>query len=310
MLKKGIGDDAAVLHPAGAREKWVITTDMLLEGIDFKRRWQTPAQLGSKALAVNLSDLAAMGVRPRFYLVALALPSGVGEAWVDALYRGLASVGRRYGAILVGGDLSRSHSGIQITVTAVGESLGGKVMYRSGGRAGDFLYVTGVLGKAAAGLNLLQRGRIRTGNAGQRQALDRHRNPDPRCDAGLWIAQSGFAGAMMDLSDGLSTDLPRLCAESSTGAEIWLSHLPSFSEAAKWGCDPLELALHGGEDFELIFSIRAKKAGEFEAGYPAGYPPIHRIGRLTRNQGAFWLSAPEGKPHRLAALGFDHFKRS
>lgn len=310
LLEKGIGDDAAVLRLAGSKEKWVITTDMLLEEVDFRREWQTPRQLGARALAVNLSDLAAMGARPRFYLVALGIPSGIGERWIEALYEGLAWVGTRHKAILIGGDLSRSSSGIQITITAIGESLRGKVIGRSGGRAGDLLYVTGILGRAAAGLRLLQQGYTRARSASERRALDAQRTPEPRCAAGLWLAQSGFCGAMMDLSDGLSMDLPRLCDASGTGVEICLSLLPDFPEAAAWGCNPVQLALHGAEDFELLFSIRAEKATRFASAYPRKLPPVTRIGRLTRKLGVVLISAPGRPPRPLAQRGFDHFRRT
>ncbi len=307
-LEKGIGDDAAVLRLPGAREKWAVTTDMLLEDIHFRRGWQTAEQIGWRALAVNLSDLAAMGMRPRFYTVALGIPKGLGEKWIADLYRGLVSVGDRHGAILIGGDLSRSASGLHITITAVGESLHRKVLYRSGGMSGDALYVTGVLGEAAAGLRLLEQGRTRGRNNSERHALDRHRRPQPRCAAGLWLAQSGFAGAMMDLSDGLSMDLPRLCDASATGAQICVSHLPAFHESAAWGCDPAELALHGAEDFELLFSIRAKLVARFEAAYPRALPPASRIGRLTHQRGVFYASAPGKRFRPLAQHGFDHFR--
>ena len=309
LVETGIGDDAAVLRLPGSREKWVVTTDMLLEEVDFRRDWQTPRQLGARALAVNLSDLAAMGARPRFYLVALAVPSGIGERWIIALYEGLAQIGLRHGAVLVGGDLSRSPSEIQITITAIGESLRGKLICRSGGAAGDFLYVTGKLGRAAAGLSLLETGCRRAGNPAERRALDAQRSPQPRCEAGLWLAQSGFCGAMMDLSDGLSMDLPRLCHESGAGAEVCLSSLPTFPESRAWGCDPLELALHGAEDFELLFSIRADKMERFASAYPKGLPPVSRIGRLTRARGVALIPAPGRPPRPLAQRGFDHFRK-
>jgi thiamine-monophosphate kinase len=310
LVEKGIGDDAAVLRLPGCREKWVITTDMLLEEVDFRRDWQTPRQLGARALAVNLSDLAAMGARPRFYLVALAVPSGIGERWIEALYEGLASIALRHKAVLIGGDLSRSTSEIQITITVIGESLHGKVVGRSGGTAGDLLYVTGILGRAAAGLRLLELGRRRAGSPSERQALDAQRAPEPRCEAGLWLAQSGFCGAMMDLSDGLSMDLPRLCEASGTGAEVGLSLLPIFAESRDWGCNSLELALHGAEDFELLFSIRADKAARFASVYPRVLSRVSRIGRLTRRRGVVLIPAPGRTARSLEQRGFDHFRKS
>jgi thiamine-monophosphate kinase len=308
QIEMGIGDDAAVFRPAGAKEKWLVTTDMLLEDVDFRRDWQTPEQLGWRALAVNLSDLAAMGARPRFYTVALGVPAGTGEKWIGAFYRGMAKVGALHKTVLVGGDLSRSPSGIHITIAAIGESRDRKVVYRSSGRSGDILYVTGALGLAAAGLRLLELGRRRPGSGAERKALDRQRTPMPRCASGFWLAQSGFAGSMIDLSDGLSMDLPRLCRASGAGAEIRTSQLPVFSGSTAWGCDPTSLALHGGEDFELLFSVRAGKARRFEEAYPRRLPPACRIGRLISKPGVYFISEPGNGPRPLAELGFDHFR--
>jgi len=307
-LVKGIGDDAAVLHPRGAREYLVITTDMLLEGVDFCRDWMTPAQLGHKSLAVNLSDLAAMGARPRFFTVSLALPRDVGIDWIKGLYRGMCALANRQGAILIGGDLSRSTAGIQTVITAIGETSDRRPVYRSGGRPGDFLYVTGVLGRAAAGLSLLWRGSLHGNNAAERKALQSHRVPEPRCEVGTWLARSRFARCMIDLSDGLSMDLPRLCAASGTGAEIWSDQLPVFTPAHRWQSDPVTLALHGGEDFELLFAVSPRKAADFEKAYPSEFPPFSRIGRLRRERGVFW-SAGRGRPMQpLVPAGFDHFR--
>jgi len=306
-LVEGIGDDAAVIHPRGAGERWVITTDMLLEDIDFRNDWLTPAQLGHKALAANLSDLAAMGARPRFYTAALGLPSGVTEEWIDDFFGGMTRLGKKYGAALIGGDLSRSACGIQVTITAIGETRRKKYLRRSGGRPGDLIYVTGTLGRAASGLKLLSDGARRGRTVAERQALRAHRTPEPRCPAGEWLAQSGLAGGMMDLSDGLSLDLSRLCAASRTGAEIYAACLPLFAAARSWGCDPLDLGLNGGEDFELLFSVPPAKASRLENCYPEGHPPITRIGKLTRRKGLRLLSAPGMPPTFLTPSGFDHF---
>ncbi len=308
LLVKGIGDDAAVIRPKGAEELWIVTTDMLLEAIDFRRGWQSPQQLGWKSLAANLSDLAAMGVQPRFYTISLALPRGLPRSWLVQFFRGSASLGGRHKAVLIGGDLSRSPEGIQISITAIGETRRRKVVYRSGGRPGDLLFVTGVLGRSAAGLSLLQQGRDRVRTVSERRALDSHRTPDPRCAAGEWLAQGGFARAMMDLSDGLSMDLRRLCRASGTGALVLADQLPCFTDSADWGCDPVELALHGGEDFELLFCVPPRKVSLLRDAWPREFPPISNIGWLEPGTKVTWRSAP-GMPSRpLAPLGFDHFR--
>ncbi len=308
-LVRGIGDDAAVIRPRGSREYWVITTDMLLEDVDFCRAWITPAQLGHKSLAVNLSDLAAMGARPRFFVLALGLAPDISKQWIEAFHRGMATLARRHGIVLIGGDLSRSPLGIQVTATAIGESVGRRLVYRSGGSAGDLVFVTGILGKAASGLALLRQGRSNGRSSGERSALKSHRTPEPRCEAGLWLARSGFPSCMMDLSDGLSVDLPRLCSVSGTGAEIFASQVPVYPDARRWHCDPMDLALHGGEDFELLFAVPSRKAARLERLYPRSFPPLSCIGRLRRRRGVVWAPHPGAPAEPLPVAGFDHFSK-
>jgi thiamine-monophosphate kinase len=305
-LIKGIGDDAAVIHPDSAGEYWLITTDMLVENIDFRREWTTPRRLGRKSISVNLSDLAAMGAHPRFFTVSLGLPPGISRRWITEFYRGLTERGDEHGAQLIGGDLSSSQKGILISITALGESIERKVLYRSGGREGDFLYVTGILGRSAAGLRLLQNDCIHPG-AGE--AIRSHREPVPRCKAGMWLAHCGMVRCMMDLSDGLSIDLPRLCTACGTGAEIDAARLPLFLKSAAWGFDPVGLALHGGEDFELLFAVPGSKAALFEKIYPVDLPQITRIGKMIRGRGDVWIRFEGKNRRRLTEQGYDHFRR-
>jgi thiamine-monophosphate kinase len=307
QLKKGIGDDAAVMRFQQAGEYWSITTDMLLEEIDFRKEWTSPRLLGRKSIAVNLSDLAAMGARPRFFTVSLAVSSTISERWILEFYEGMTAADSAKGAQLIGGDLSHSRSDIAISITALGESLNGKVLYRAGGKAGNLLYVTGTLGKSAAGLRLLQDG-LHPKSKAQRDALQCHRSPEPRCETGVWLAQCGFVSCMMDLSDGLSMDLPRLCAASGVGAEIRLADLPIFAESQRWGCDPVELALNGGEDFELLFAVKASKKHLFEKSYPPEFPKATHIGKLTGSAGNIWITG-SGKSRRLPERGYDHFRQ-
>ncbi len=305
LLKKGIGDDAAVIRPNQNEELWLITADMLVERIDFHRDWTTPRLLGRKSISVNLSDLAAMGARPRFFTVSLAIPADISERWILEFHDGMTGKGKSLGAHLIGGDLSRSKRDIIISISAMGESLNRKVLYRAGGKPGDLLYVTGNLGRSAAGLKLLQRGH--SNSHLQKSALQAHHDPEPRCDAGLWLAQSGLLSCMMDLSDGLSMDLPRLCAASNVGARIWVSDLPVFHESARWGFDPAELALHGGEDYELLFAVPSSKSGLLEKTYPAALPPITKIGEMSADAGKVWITGPSGNRRRLLPHGYDHF---
>lgn len=307
-IEKGIGDDAAVLRPARAGELWVLTTDLLLEDIHFRLAETTSQQLGHKSLAVNLSDVAAMGARPRFYTVALGLPRTVSRDWILSFYQGMTELGRRHGAALIGGDMSGSRSAVYICISMLGETVGRRVLYRGGGKPGDFLYVTGILGRSAAGLKLLEAGRKKGKTRSEQEAIRAHREPEPRCAAGLWLAERGLARAMMDLSDGLSSDLPKLCAESGAGAEIYTSQLPFFEGARGWFPEPLELALHGGEDYELLFAVSPRKAAHLEAIYPRRYPPITKIGRMTSRRGVFWMEKPGQYARRLAERGYDHFR--
>jgi thiamine-monophosphate kinase len=309
-IKMGIGDDAAVIHPQSAKELWLITTDMLVETIDFHRDWTTPGQLGRKSMSVNLSDLAAMGARPRFFTVSLAVPAAIPEQWILDFHDGLTEKGKAFGAHLVGGDLSRSKAHIVISVTAIGESLNRKVLYRSGAKAGDCLYVTGTLGRSAAGLKLLKDGHVPRRLRSREEALQAHLDPEPRCDAGLWLAQSGLVHCMMDLSDGLSVDLPRLCDASGVGAEIYAPDLPVFPGSALWDCDPVDLALHGGEDFELLFAVPGSKSRLLENTYPATLPRITRIGVVTADAGKVWIVGQNNRKgrRRLPQRGYDHFK--
>jgi thiamine-monophosphate kinase len=306
-LEKGIGDDAAVITPRNASEHQVITTDMLLEDVDFRREWTTPRLLGIKSIAVNLSDLAAMGARPVFYTVSLAIPPGISERWITEFYDGMTETGISHDAKLIGGDLSSSESKIVISITAVGESVNRKVLYRSGGLPGDALYVTGTLGRSAAGLRLLQAGCRQTRSRARQQALDAHRRPEPRCEMGLWLAQSGLVHCMMDLSDGLSMDLPRLCAASGVGADIHLESIPVFHKAVLRDGDPVELALHGGEDYELLFSVPNAGRKLLEQRYPSRFPGITMIGEMTAKAGTIMISGPGKKRRRLPERGYDHF---
>jgi thiamine-monophosphate kinase len=285
-----------------------VTTDLLLEDVDFRTEWTGARQLGHKALAVNLSDLAAMGAQPRFHTVALGIPASVTQRWITELYQGMARVAERYHSLLVGGDLSRSVDSIHISVTVLGETRRRRIVYRSGGKPGDLLYVTGILGRSAAGLKLLQSGVIKGASAYEREALTCHREPEPRCAVGSWLAAHGFARAMIDLSDGLSMDLRRLTRESGTGAEIYDSALPVFEPGRAWGCDPVQLGFYGGEDYELLFAVPPGKARSLARRYSRKFPRITRIGRLTRSPGIFIATAPGVPGRRLQDLGFDHFR--
>lgn len=309
LLSSKIGDDAAVVGDD------VVTTDMLVENIDFTRA--TPLKfIARKSLAVNLSDLAAMGARPRYAVVALGMKREDAET-IDPFFVALRDAAAEWGVEIVGGDLSRAES-LVISITAVG-SLGGKPLLRSGAKAGDRIYVSRPIGGSAAGLALLQRG-WSIGPAGDiaspqhfgyairefgASAVRRHVDPDPELDLGMALVRSGAVTACIDISDGLSTDLHRLCRASGVGAQIERERLPIFPDllgsAPALGLRAQDAVLHGGEEYALLFTSPLR---ESEMSSRVGRP-VYAIGRVTKDAGVVLLE--DGAPRPLEAKGFDHF---
>jgi len=265
-LIAGIGDDAAVFRSATGKET-VITADLLVEDIDFRRTTTPPYLLGHKALAVSLSDIAAMGARPLWSLVSIGVPDDIWQTdFVERLYDGLLDLANRYGVQLIGGDTSRTTDNIVIDSIVTGECTAGTSVMRSGANPGDQIFVTGSLGAAAAGLRLIERGaHLAEQNLGDEdsQKLDhillRQLRPEPRVGWGIVLGEERLATSMIDLSDGLSSDLNHLCTAGGVGALIDSSLLPIDDRVqelcGRRALDPLQLALHGGEDFELLFTV-------------------------------------------------------
>ena len=263
----GIGDDAAVVRTASGKET-VITTDLLIEDVDFRRTTIPPYLLGHKALAVSLSDIAAMGSRPRWSLISIGVPADVWQTdFVDRLYSGLFELAGRYDVQLIGGDTSRTEEKIVIDSIVLGECAAGHAIKRSGAKPGDQIFVTGSLGAAAAGLRLVERGaHLAEQNLADEDShkldhvLLRHLRPEPRVGWGIVLGEERLATSMIDVSDGLSSDLNHLCEASGGGALIESSLLPIDSQVTELcgrrALDPLQLALHGGEDFELLFTVK------------------------------------------------------
>jgi thiamine-monophosphate kinase len=255
-----MGDDAAVLDvPVG--QQIVVTTDMLLEGVHFQKEWSDAYSIGWKAAAANLSDLAAMGAEPAYAFVALGISPDDTVETLERLYDGFTDCLNRYGARLAGGDTNASLSGLVVAVTAFGTVEAGKALTRAGARPGDALLVTGTLGDAAAGLFLLEKLGTAKAERAHRDLVNAHRRPPPRIPAGRAAAATGLVHAAIDLSDGLGGDLMKLCAASGVGARIDAAKLP-ISEAMRaaaqeHGKDPVELALSGGEDYELLLAVPA-----------------------------------------------------
>src|SRR6185369_13971767 len=258
-LVAGIGDDAAVLRSSAGKET-VISADLLVEDIDFRRTTTPPYLLGHKALAVSLSDIAAMGSRPLWSMISIGVPADIWETdFVDRLYDGLLDLANHYGVQLIGGDTSRTNERVVIDSIVAGECSAGLAVMRSGAHPGDQIFVTGSLGAAAAGLRLIERGaHLAEQNLGDEdsQKLDhillRQLRPEPRVGWGIVLGEERLATSMIDLSDGLSSDLNHVCAASGVGALIDSSLLPIDERVVELcgrrALDPLQLALHGGED--------------------------------------------------------------
>jgi len=293
----GIGDDCALLRVPPAQEL-LVTTDFSLEGIHFRRDWHPPESVGHRCLARGLSDIAAMGGKPRAALLSLAVPAKLPQSWVDRFFRGLLRLGDRFGVSLLGGDTSQSKAGVLADIVVLGTVPPGKAFLRSGARPGDRIYVTGELGAASATLNLLFSGR-------NLRAADyrAHFYPEPRIAVAGFLREKHLASAMIDLSDGLSTDLAHICEESGVGAQVCSETIPKGSIGKSRQEIDLGFALNGGEDYELLFcSPRSKRVPRRIAGVK-----VTEIGVITREQ-HLRLQRNE-KTFTLKPQGWEHFKR-
>jgi thiamine-monophosphate kinase len=286
----GPGDDCAVVDVPGRR--LLLTTDALVEGVHFRLTWMTPEQIGRKAYLVNASDIAAMGGQPRYVLVSVTAPGRYAGRDLMRLNRAISAAARATGARVVGGNLTRGRT-LSVTLTLIGDSPAHPVL-RAGARAGDVLFVTGVLGQAARGLRQLRR------DAGARGvAVERFRRPPCRLPAGALLARERIASAMIDVSDGLLQDLGHICTASGVGARIELASLPRAG-------DPM-LALTGGEDYELLYAVPPHRLARLHALRGRLGCPMTRIGEIVpRAQGVRAIDA-RGRPVPVARAGFDHF---
>jgi thiamine-monophosphate kinase len=299
-VRIGIGDDCAVIRPRGG-EDIVVTTDFSIEGVHFRRDWHPPESVGHRCLARALSDIAAMGAQPMACFLSLALAKSTPQKWVDGFLRGFLKLAERYSCTLAGGDTSSSLSGIVADVMVLGSLPSGKAVLRSGAKVGDTVYVTGSLGGAAAGLQRLQEQKVPQPARKSLRGMtgSQHFFPEPRIAMGEFLRQNKLAHAMIDISDGLSTDLNHVCEESRVGAMINSTLLPIAKHAT------LEHALHGGEDYELLFTASPKAKVPVEM---AGVP-ITEIGWVTRGRGVY-ITDLTSKPKRLRPRGWEHFRKS
>jgi thiamine-monophosphate kinase len=325
-LVRGIGDDAAVFKSIVGRDV-VVSTDLLVEDVDFRQDTTQPDLLGHKALAVSLSDIAAMGARPRWALLSVGVPDDVWKSeFLNEFYDGFFQLAARYGVSLIGGDISRTPGKIVIDSIVIGECLMKHEVFRSGAKPGDQIYVTGLLGDAAAGLRLIERGaRLHSqptretlpsaiGGEGERHPIDhlllRQLRPEPRVGWGLLLGEQQLATAMIDISDGLSSDLNHLCTESKVGALIDAARIPIdplvTELSGRRALDPLMLALHGGEDFELLFTVNPGNVPRLPARVD-GVSLTH-IGEIKEASQAVRIA--EGpRTWNLEPGGWEHFPR-
>ncbi len=290
----GIGDDAAVVDIK--KGKTLLTTDMLIEGTHFDLSITTYYQLGYKFLAVNISDIFAMGGEPRYFLVSLGIPGSFKQSDIEELYDGLSKIARKYGVSIIGGDTCSSEHGLVLSGTLIGSA--GKAVIRSGAKTGDSIYVTDTLGDSAMGLKLLKkRGRkVRTFSSAvsRLKLMKRHLMPEP-----VPLDRPDKATAMIDISDGLLIDLSHICDNSSVGAMIYKDRIPLSRQLRKaaevLGLDPLDFALKGGEDYCLLFTAR-----------PNYRTAAHKIGEIIE-KGRYIVDS-SGKKSRFKPEGYEHFK--
>lgn len=291
------GDDAAVLRaPAGTI---LFTTDLMIEGVAFDLELTGPEDLGYKSLAVNISDIAAMGGVPRRAVVGLGLRPGIDSEWIERLYRGMRECAEEFGAAVAGGDISRSDC-LLISVALLGNPAGRRVIERRGARPGDLICVTGVLGASAAGYRML-----RSGNRERPDLLQAHLRPVPRVKE-TEILRTFLPSSMIDVSDGLAADLGHLCEASNVSAEIDLDALP-IADAPGLDRSPIDLALEGGEDYELLFTMVPERFEEASLGVVERTgTPVTRIGRILPIGEGPQIRTADGT--RVEVRGWDHLK--
>lgn len=290
----GIGDDCAVIPQMSGKEM-LVSTDMLIEGTHFLLEDASPYLLGWKSAAVNISDIAAMGGECIASFLSFALPEGLSSKWMSEFIRGYKEVSALYDCPLLGGDTTSSKDGLCISVTVLGQSVIGKSVKRSGAKVGDLICVSGCLGDSACGLKLILNKCERDQDA--QKLIESHYKPMPRVSEGVQIMNSG-AHAMMDISDGIGSDLRHIMKESGVGAQVDLDKLPLSEELKRkceqYGWDPMELAICGGEDYELLFTI----APDEEVGLSV---PHYVIGQIVSEKGLSWVGSDK------EFMGYRHF---
>jgi thiamine-monophosphate kinase len=308
-LLLGVGDDAAILAP-GRGSNWVLTCDAFFEGVHFLGDVHPPDSVGYKSLVRAISDIAAMGGTPRFFLLTLALPAARTGRWLDEFLKGMSRAARGMGIVLAGGDTTKNTK-VAISITVLGEVKPGRAVLRSGARPGDLIYVTGRLGRAELGLELIRRD---VGRQAWAVPLVRHHlYPPAKLELGAWLARRRLPTAMMDLSDGLSTDLARLCVASRVGACLSANKIPQvrtsqrqLKRIRRLRLDPQRLALHGGDDYGLLFTVPPSRVPALRSA--PGFSALTAIGEITPGR-RILLADSNGRTTVLKPLGWDPFRR-
>lgn len=311
----GIGDDAAVTATAPAMQL-LTSTDMLLEDVHFRRQWHDPHRLGRKSLAVSISDIAAMGGLPRWTLLSLAVPAGLPLDFLDEFTSGFLAMAAEHGVALIGGDTCSSRSGLVVSVTIMGEQFPGRILRRSGAQPGHDIWVTGTLGDAAMALKMLEHDsalsglRSLKGSEENDYLISRLLDPTPRVSAGLALAESGLVSAMIDISDGILADFGHIAELSAVGGSIRLADLPLSAafrlQAEKLPEYPYQLALSGGEDYELCFIAPAENREKIVECVKKCGVMATPVGIVSRLPGVVAVGA-DGSPCSLTNMGFNHF---
>ena len=318
-ILRGIGQDDAAVVRMGRGHFLLLTTDLLAEGVHFDLATATMADIGYKAAISNISDIAAMGGMPQYMLVAVAVPERRTISELDQLYEGLTLACRRYGVHLVGGDTSASEHGLFICITVTGICRSRRPLTRAGARVGDYLYVTGTLGDSKAGLHILMtrteaRWRSKGGIQGRhvQSLVQRHLRPSARVREGHLLATNRLATAALDLSDGLSGDLGHLCRQSQVGAEVEVGSLPLSPPcqwyAARHRLDPAHLALSGGEDYELLFTVSPNDQAKLDRLAKRARLRLTRIGTILPKGRGITVKPMTGPRRRLIPSGYQHFR--
>ncbi|MFH1624320.1 MAG: thiamine-phosphate kinase [Pseudomonadota bacterium] len=308
---KGIGDDACVTEIQEGR-LLLATSDALVEDVHFELKLTSPYSLGKKSLAVNISDIAAMGGIPKFFLISLGIPSNISVEFIDNFVSGLVEVAKFFETYAVGGNTSSSPEKLTINITVLGEALPGHIIYRDNATIGDQIFVTGNLGDSALGLKILKSRTSPTKVEEKFQDLvERHCSPTPRVFEGKLIAENLVASAMIDISDGLVSDLWHICRQSMVGAKIWLEKLPVSEIFRKYSQEftesPMDLALSGGEDYELLFTVNKENLDLLDKIKDEFQTKVTHIGEVVEPAHGISVFDPSGRRYPLKTKGFDHF---